>query len=578
MYLDFFGLNELPFSIAPDPRYLYMSERHREALAHLLYGVGTQGGFVLLTGEVGTGKTTTCRCFLNQVPGNTDVAYIVNPKLSAVGLLEAICDELHIPYPPSPSVKHLNNAINDYLLKAHAGNRHTVLIIDEAQNLSRQVLEQLRLLTNLETSEKKLLQIVLIGQPELRDMLASPELRQVAQRITAHYHLDNLNKEELGAYLRCRLAVAGRRLRLFTPAATRVLYKTSHGIPRLINLIADRALLGAYAEHSELVEAGHVKLAAKEMVLQRPPRWWRQLLLRMQNPVWMSALASLSVILLAGVFLATRPMSPSDGGANRVVAEPPQPTSEPAGSRVAAVVEAPQASDSVAETKANAEGVIALVNPSAGIESGQVSKVQALSSVSLRGDGKSEAYVELIRAWSLPLELAPDQRVCPAVYAWGLECLHKQGNWRSLTQLNRPAVLSLLSAEGKRFHVTLLKVRGADVQVAVEGQKLWTSREDLEQYWLGEYTLFWRLPPYQSPLIQPKQERDRDVWLENQLNMVLQQSGVSGVEIGAMSLEQKIRAFQSSRGLVVDGIIGSMTLIQLNSLTDTESPTLFSEG
>src|SRR3954468_10522242 len=211
MYASYFGLKQEPFSIAPDPRLLFMSERHREALAHLLYGVGGGGGFVLLTGEIGTGKTTVCRCFLEQIPPATDVAYIFNPKLTALELLQSVCDEFHIAVPrkEGATAKDWLDPLNAYLLKAHADGRNSVLVIDEAQNLSADVLEQLRLLTNLETSERKLLQIVLIGQPELREVLARPELEQLAQRIVARYHLDALSLEETAQYVRHRLEVAG---------------------------------------------------------------------------------------------------------------------------------------------------------------------------------------------------------------------------------------------------------------------------------------------------------------------------------------------------------------------------------
>ena len=197
MYTNYFNLKQPPFSIAPDPRYLFMSERHREALAHLLYGIGSGGGFVLLTGEIGAGKTTVCRCFIEQVPDNCRLAYIFNPKLSVEELLLTICDEFRIALPPASSgalgVKGYVDAINGYLLDSHAQGNNNVLVIDEAQNLSPQVLEQLRLLTNLETSERKLLQIILIGQPELRTMLAQPELEQLAQRVIARYHLGPLS-------------------------------------------------------------------------------------------------------------------------------------------------------------------------------------------------------------------------------------------------------------------------------------------------------------------------------------------------------------------------------------------------
>jgi len=226
MYLRHFGLRQAPFSIAPDPRYLYMSERHREALAHLLYGLDAGGGFVLLTGEIGTGKTTVCRCFLEQVPATCDLAYIFNPKLTAIELLHTVCDEFGIEVTPAapgaPTVKDHLDPLNRYLLAAHAEGRQCVLAIDEAQNLAADVLEQLRLLTNLETNERKLLQIVLIGQPELRALLARPELEQLAQRVVARFHLDALSAAETAGYIAHRLAVAGVALGVAVGATTGV--------------------------------------------------------------------------------------------------------------------------------------------------------------------------------------------------------------------------------------------------------------------------------------------------------------------------------------------------------------------
>jgi general secretion pathway protein A len=222
MYSQYFGFSELPFTIAPNPRYLYLSEQHREALASLLYGINSNGGFVLLTGDVGTGKTTVCRCLLEQLPEHAEVAFILNPKYSITELLEAICDELKISYQHSGHrIKGYIDALNAHLLESHARGINTVLIIDEAQNLSFDVLEQIRLLTNLETSSQKLLQIILIGQPELLATLARPELRQLNQRITARYHLKALSREELSAYVAHRLAVGGRAAPLFTPAGCR---------------------------------------------------------------------------------------------------------------------------------------------------------------------------------------------------------------------------------------------------------------------------------------------------------------------------------------------------------------------
>src|SRR5262252_8012629 len=270
MYMRFFGLKQEPFSLAPDPRYLYMSKRHREALAHLLYGVGGGGAFVLLSGEIGAGKTTVCRCFLEQIPKRCNVAYIFNPKLTVLELGKSINDEFHIPAPKvrgTATVKTYVDALNDFLLRTHAVGQNNVLIIDEAQQLSAEVLEQLRLLTNLETNERKLLQIVLIGQPELRTMLAKPGLQQLAQRVIARYHLDALSEAETLRYVRHRLNVAGlsRAVPFDRPALKRI-FVYSHGVPRRINLICDRALLGAYANGKTIVDRQTVEMAAREVL------------------------------------------------------------------------------------------------------------------------------------------------------------------------------------------------------------------------------------------------------------------------------------------------------------------------
>ena len=266
MYKEYFGLKEDPFSIAPDPQFLYMSSRHREALAHLIYGMKADSGFVLLTGEVGTGKTTVCRCLLGQIPDKSEIAFILNPKLSVVELLATICDELGIGYPAgNQSVKVFIDQINLYLLKAHAEGKRTVLIIDEAQNLSIDVLEQIRLLTNLETDKRKLLQVVMLGQPELNHLLNQPELRQLSQRVTARYHLEPLSKHELQGYLSHRLAVAGVERPLFPEKTIGKLYSLTGGVPRLINLLCDRALLGAYVKEENIISPALLTEAASEV-------------------------------------------------------------------------------------------------------------------------------------------------------------------------------------------------------------------------------------------------------------------------------------------------------------------------
>lgn len=262
MYTSFFNLREVPFSIAPDPAYLYMSPRHQEALGHLLYGTGQYGGFVQLTGEVGTGKTTIIRTLLAQKLQNVDVAMIHNPRQSEQEFVQSICDELGVRYAERPSLKTLVDALNAYLLEQHASGRRTVLIIDEAQQLAPEVLEQVRLLTNLETTKEKLLRIMLIGQPELIELLGRRELRQLAQRITSRHHLMPLSVHETGEYVQHRLQVSGGARDIFTAAALRAVHRHSGGVPRLINIVCDRALLGAYAKELRHVDKPLIESAA----------------------------------------------------------------------------------------------------------------------------------------------------------------------------------------------------------------------------------------------------------------------------------------------------------------------------
>ncbi len=269
MYTRYFGLTEKPFAIAPNPRYLFMSELHREALAHLMYGINSEGCIILLTGDVGTGKTTVCRCLIEQLPEKTNIAMILNPKLTINDLLKTICEELKIPIPATPSIKNYIDQLNAYLLRAHAAGRNTALIVDEAQNLDVEILEQLRLLTNLETNTNKLLQIILIGQPELRNILNDPKLSQINQRITTRYHLKPLQTTDVSTYIEHRIAIAGGNSRnvLFSKKAIDYVAKISRGIPRVINTLCDHALLGAYANNSDHVSLGIVKKAAGELAV-----------------------------------------------------------------------------------------------------------------------------------------------------------------------------------------------------------------------------------------------------------------------------------------------------------------------
>ena len=297
MYLSHYGLAEPPFAITPDPRFVFLGERHRDALAHLLYGIGQggSGGFVQLTGEVGTGKTTLCRLVLGQLPEDVRIALVLNPKQTPLELLESVCAELQVPQATRRrSLKTQVDALNEYLLQAYADGLRVVLMIDEAQELSRELLEQVRLLTNLETDTQKLLQIVLIGQPKLRETLARPGLRQLAQRITARYHLTPLQPAETAAYLRHRLSVAGASAFPFEDKAVARLHALSGGVPRLLNVLGDRALVAGYVHGRQRVDARLVDLAAAEVLPAATPaqRGWHIL-------GWTLVLAGLASVWLA---------------------------------------------------------------------------------------------------------------------------------------------------------------------------------------------------------------------------------------------------------------------------------------
>jgi general secretion pathway protein A len=318
MYLEYYGLREAPFSITPDPRYVFLSERHRDALAHLLYGVGKggSGGFVQLTGEVGTGKTTLSRLLLEQLPEDTQVALLLNPKLSPVEMVETVCEELKLDITGKHgSLKGLTDALNSYLLDAYAQGLRVVLIVDEAQNLSLDALEQIRLLTNLETPTQKLLQIILLGQPELRDMLNRPELRQLAQRITARYHLTPLDAAEAEAYVKHRMAVAGCQHVPFSRLGMRALFQRSGGIPRLINVIADRALMAGYAREQQSIGERLVDRSADE-TLPGHARYWVRRYAR-----WVLA----ALVLLVAAYFVLRPAPPEPAVATPTTAAPSAP-------------------------------------------------------------------------------------------------------------------------------------------------------------------------------------------------------------------------------------------------------------
>lgn len=553
MYYDFFGFREPPFSIAPDPRYLYLSERHKEALAHLMYGVQGQGGFIVITGEVGTGKTTVSRCFIENAPAHVDIALILNPRLSARELLSAICDELEIVHPAGATIKQLVDQINRDLLKAHAAGRHKVLMIDEAQNLSADVLEQLRLLTNLETAEKKLLQIVLLGQPELQQILALPKLRQLNQRVTARYHLDAISSNELPAYLSYRLGVAGMRGDVFSPAAVRKLYRLSNGIPRLINLISDRALLGAYSEGEHEVTPAHIRQAAKEVggnnLGPKPAGAGRQTDL----PGYMLLAASLLLAIISTYWLYQRWSEP----AKVVEAEVGEVTVAQAGT-----VLRENEPDALVESEPDEPGSAPEIPPFSFPE-------QALS--------LPEAFRELFGVWGV--EYSPQEYpiACDFARASGLGCLERQGSRRSLTFLDRPVMMMLKNEAGMSGYVVLRQLDGNVAEIALPTGPIEVSFTSLEALWFGEYRVLWQFPEYLADRTAPGNAAGAELWLGVRMMELADVHGESPADkarIKRLAAREQVRWYQSLRGLTVDGIAGAMTVIQINNDLEADVPRL----
>lgn len=576
MYTQFFRLNQAPFSIAPDPRYLFMSERHREALAHLLYGVDSGGGFVLLTGEIGAGKTTVCRCFLEQIPANCNVAYIFNPKLTVNELLKSICDEFHIEFrhqgPDAATVKDYVDALNIYLLATHAGGKNNVLIIDEAQNLSADVLEQLRLLTNLETNERKLLQVILIGQPELRAMLARPEMEQLAQRVIARYHLDSLSVQETARYILHRLAVAGLVGKSpFQQKSMQRIHQLAQGVPRRINLLCDRALLGAYAEGRQEVDRNIVKKAASEVFGRRqgtePIRTqrWRY--------AWLG--------LMAGAAVAVATVWAMGNGWQTITAALNKSASPMAASSTAPIRTGKKSSG----TDASVQKASSLQVP-AGAAPGQVSNAvpvpaasPAVSDLNTIFNSNSQdehaAYRELAQLWGITL---PDGEPCAVAQQKNVYCYKSGSGLAEIRQLDRPAILALRDDADKIHYAILTGLTNASATLRIGGASQTVSLIVLGRRFKGDFATFWRAPQsYRGKIAYGDRGEEID-WLAAQLaKLAGTQAPVPNQPLGPAVIKQ-VREFQSVQGLEVDGIVGPKTFMHLNNAAGIAEPRLKSSA
>lgn len=536
MYTNFFGLNEKPFSITPDPRYLFMSERHGEALAHLVYGVTESGGFMQLTGEVGTGKTTLVRTLLlNRMPANADVAVVLNPQLSAREFLVSICDELHVIVPEDRgSIKALIDALNRHLLNAHSEGRRTILVVDEAQNLAPDVLEEVRLLTNLETSKQKLLQIILIGQPELRDLLDRNDLRQLAQRITGRYHLEPLTRDETAHYIEHRLKVAGALGEVFDAGAKREVFRLSQGVPRLINVICDRALLGAYSNEVRHINRRMVRRAANEVTGKTGPASW----LRWAVPAFGIAAAAIIVTGFVAAFNDHRELL--DERVGPPIAEVGPQFVPPA---------ATGADAEILETEADAEVSL----------DAQLQLASELTSA-------ESALVSLLELWGLEYERG--EPGCSQAAAAGYECIFQRGSWGSLRQYDRPAVLNIVDSSGATHNIVVTAIEGENVELSIGGVTVMHSIDEVSDMWFGQYMLLWHPPKGAVEALGPGSSGSGVLWLRESLAAIddRYRTAAAQPDLFDTELREQVRAFQRDHRLDIDGLAGHQTKIVINTL------------
>ena len=550
MYKAFYGLNDNPFSIAPNPHYMFLSDRHREALAHLTYGLGETGGFVLLTGEVGTGKTTVSRCLLQQIPENTDTAFILNPSLTELELLATLCDELEIKYGENPTLKQLTDLISTYLLTNHKNARNTVLIIDEAQHLRSEVLEQLRLLTNLETNTKKLLQVILIGQPELQQLLKRQDLRQLAQRITARYHLLPLNKDEIGLYVLHRLQVAGRHEPLFTRKAIAVLHKHSGGIPRLTNLLCERALMAGYGQAKVPIDHKMVNQAAVEVLgdIDAPSdkRW--------------PFVAATALVLAFGLSFYLFNRSANDDSLNSNTALASNQTQQSVNPPALATI--PSATNqSITASTSQLQTSPPVVN----------AQQQILRQAMLQSSSIDNAFAGLFGLWNKQPIIGLS--ACQAAQQQDLACYQQQGNWYSIMRLNYPAVVYLQDAQANVFYGVIVERQVEQILLQLGEQQFWVNKDWFDRHFSGTFEILWQPDGVLPREIGQSSSLAQVQWLENSLALVNKRRARLLTQFDG-ELEQQLMQFQRQHGLKPDGIAGNQTLVQLNLYLSQQGPRL----
>ena len=570
MYADYFSLTEKPFSITPDPAYLFLSKRHEEALAHLLYGVTDSGGFIQLTGEVGTGKTTIIRSLFERIPENVEIALILNPRMSEGEFLHAICDELLIPVTKESTNKECFDALNSYLLDAHSQGRKVVLMVDEAQNLAVSVLEYIRLLTNLETAKEKLLQIILVGQPELQTLLQRQDLRQLAQRITARYHLVPLNKAESEAYIQHRLRVAGTEQEVFSRSAKQEIFNASKGIPRLINVLADRALLGAYSQEKSRIDSKLAKQVIKE-VFGEEKRLNNEKKVEKSN--WkfiLPLIASVGVIGVAlGSWLSGNNFLNFFDFGNKQNQNLTVSQMEPAmnSSQVAINEVSEKASGNLKKT-----GNLSPIAPTKQIEESELTLrivTQTLSdtvSIHSTETNANSAINNLLGLWGKE-SLDSTENLCVNIKTTNMRCLYRNSNWNDMLRHKRPVILELYDSNEDIHHVVMSGADADNVKLRFNQKEVFVSLTEVIAAWRGDYLMFWKPDKNNLRDILYSELSGNDVlWLKEKLELlnIKPNSNMTNFYFDENTKKQ-VQAFQQQAGLLADGIVGSETYVAINN-------------
>jgi len=563
VYKEFFDIQQKPFSSSPDSHFLFMSQGHSEALVQLRYGLEEEGGFVLLTGEVGTGKTTLCHCLLESASEATAIAYILQPKGSAHELLAAICQEFGVVVSDHSDLKNYVDALYKFLLSTHGDGKSAALIIDEAQNLTVETLEQILLLSNLETNQKKLLQVILLGQPELAVKLRQPELQEVSQLVSSRCHLDPLNAEDTRDYVLHRLAVAQMAPDMFSGAGIKALYKYTAGIPRLIDSVCDRALLAAYSKGVRRVDKALLAVAAKEVLGEKGSVSLPFI------PRWFIAGATLAVCITLLFVIKNIPPPRSELLHPKQVAE-----FVPQLEQVPEVVEQAELEPGIVRQESPVLEKVQEKSLSKKLEPELTQKTVWPTGKALATTEQS-AYATLLRLWGLGAP-ASGQIPCQVARANGFRCLAKQSDLQNILILNRPAVLYMKNKQGKRFFGALVSVQGNLATIEVNGEPVRTNLADLPKLWSGFFVMIWHPPAGYRGSIREGHKGQVVSWLSEKLEEIEGPAyfGESSKEMYGPEHVRSIKHLQRKNHLVPDGVAGKETLIVVNSLSGAQVPYL----